>query len=63
MLGRFAIFALLTAAIFTPSSVHAQRGGNSGIASQNGWLFSLTQGKEFAQDSGRPLMVVLRCDP
>jgi hypothetical protein len=39
------------------------RGGNSAIAAQNGWIFSLAEGKRQAAQSGKPLMVVIRCEP
>ncbi len=32
-------------------------------AVQNGWLFSLEEGKARARASGKPLMVVIRCVP
>jgi hypothetical protein len=39
------------------------RRGNSFEAARNGWLFSLPEGKRQAQQSGKPLLVVIRCDP
>ena len=32
-------------------------------AAQDGWLFSLEEGKSRARTSGKPLMVVIRCVP
>ena len=32
-------------------------------AAKNGWLFSLEEGKTQARQTGRPLMVALRCVP
>jgi hypothetical protein len=37
--------------------------GNSGLAAQNGWIFSLAEGKRQATQTGKPMMVVIRCDP
>lgn len=32
-------------------------------AVRNGWLLSLAEGKAEARKTGKPLMVVLRCEP
>jgi hypothetical protein len=32
-------------------------------AARHGWLFSLEEGKAQAKKAGKPLMVVLRCEP
>jgi hypothetical protein len=32
-------------------------------AAKYGWLTSLAKGKEVAQQSGKPLFVVFRCEP
>ena len=40
----------------------AQRGRGQ-AAARNGWLFSLDAGKRLARETGKPLMVVLRCEP
>lgn len=56
----------VTALTLTDSSLFAQRGrrgGNEVAAAKNGWLFSLREGKQRAQQSGKPLMVVVRCAP
>jgi hypothetical protein len=37
--------------------------GNNSAAAQNGWLFNLSEGKRQAAASGKPLMVVIRCEP
>lgn len=34
-----------------------------GEAVKHGWIFSLEQGKARAKESGKPLMVVIRCVP
>jgi hypothetical protein len=41
----------------------AQQGANSKIAAQKGWLTSLDQAKAQAQKTGKPLLVVFRCEP
>jgi hypothetical protein len=43
----------------------AQRGQRFGepSAARYGWLFSLSAGKQKARETGKPLMVVLRCVP
>jgi hypothetical protein len=33
------------------------------MAAQKGWLSDLTAAKALAQKTGKPLMVVFRCDP
>ena len=44
--------------------VMAQRGFfGEQEASRNGWLFSLSAGKQLARTTGKPLLVVLRCVP
>ena len=42
----------------------AQKGkGKGGEAGRHGWLSSLAEGKAHARQTGKPLMVVFRCDP
>ena len=44
----------------------AQRRGGRGSerqAVENGWVFSLQEGKAQARKAGKPLMVVVRCVP
>ena len=42
----------------------AQKGPRGEQAAvKNGWLFSLSAGKQQAQKTGKPLMVVIRCVP
>ena len=45
--------------------VLAQKGPRGGeqAAVKNGWLFSLSAGKQQARQTGKPLMVVIRCVP
>ncbi len=59
-----AVLALVGMAL-ADTSVMAQRGrrfGGRGFAG-NGWQFSLEAGKQEARKAGKPLMVVLRCQP
>ena len=39
------------------------RGGGEPDARQAGWLHSLDEGQALAQKTGKPLMVVIRCQP
>jgi hypothetical protein len=42
----------------------AQRGRRSDIdAARNGWISSLSEGRQQARKTGKPIMVVLRCVP
>jgi hypothetical protein len=43
--------------------VMAQRRFRDAEAAGQGWLGSLAEGKRLARETGRPLMVVLRCVP
>jgi hypothetical protein len=43
-----------------------QRGGmrrRDQAAGEHGWIFSLEEGKAQARESGKPLMVMVRCVP
>jgi hypothetical protein len=56
----------LASVVLADSSVLAQRRGR-GVGRQevarNGWVQSLGAGKGLAQKTGKPLMVVIRCQP
>ena len=57
---------LLTFGVLTVSTspVLAQKKkGGEAAAAQNGWIFSLTEGKARAEKLNKPLMVVMRCVP
>lgn len=57
-------FLVLGVAGLTASPARAQKGkGKGGDAARYGWLSSLTEGKAQARQTGKPLMVVLRCEP
>ncbi|HZY90029.1 MAG TPA: hypothetical protein VFE78_34725 [Gemmataceae bacterium] len=58
-----AAFLALGALVLADSSALAQRGRRGAQAGRNGWLNSLEQGKAQARETGKPLMVVLRCEP
>ncbi|HLJ95047.1 MAG TPA: hypothetical protein VKU02_17860 [Gemmataceae bacterium] len=47
----------------TDVSLLAQPRRGGGQARDHGWIFSLEEGKALARTSGKPLMVVLRCEP
>lgn len=59
-----AVLALAGIALAVASMLaQPQRGGGDQAASRNGWLFSLEAGKQRARQTGKPLLVVLRCAP
>ena len=47
----------LTSAAFGQNSPHSK------IAPKKGWLFDFNAARNQAQRTGKPLMVVFRCDP
>jgi len=63
MSARAAALALgLLALAAAPVTAQGPRGGDQ-QAGRYGWLFSLEDGKAQARRSGKPLMVVVRCQP
>ena len=58
-----AAFLALGLIALADTSAMAQRGRRGAQAGRNGWLFSLEQGQAQARETGKPLMVVLRCEP
>lgn len=46
----------------TASAAHAQTAATK-IAPQKGWLNDLSAARAQAQKTGKPLLVVFRCDP
>jgi hypothetical protein len=61
-----AVSLALCMLVFTDAPSAAQPRGprrGDGRADQYGWLSSLEEGKARARQSGRPLMVVVRCVP
>ena len=62
-----ACFVALSLVVLTLSPVMAQRRGPRGEdqrdAGERGWLSSLDKGMFEARKTGKPLMVVIRCQP
>ena len=64
MRSSVAAVVALAGVALAGSPALAQRGPRGGEqAARNGWLFSLESGKQRARQTGKPLMVVLRCEP
>ena len=64
MRSSFVAAVALAGVALAPSPALAQRGRMSEqAAARNGWVFSLSEGKQRARKAGKPLMVVLRCVP
>jgi hypothetical protein len=63
---RHAVLAALGLVVLADAPLMAQlrgpRGGDP-EAARNGWLSSLAEGKARARETGKPLMVVIRCIP
>lgn len=55
---RFVV-AIAVIGIFSVQT-HAQPRGRG---ERNGWLYSLSEGKTEARRTGKPLMVMVRCEP
>lgn len=53
----------LGAVLLIDPPLQAQRRGRDQDAVKHGWLSSLQEGRSQARQSGKPLMVVLRCVP
>ncbi len=52
----------LALATYAPAAAQFRRDDDS-EAVKHGWLSSLAAGKEQARQTGRPMMVVIRCVP
>jgi hypothetical protein len=64
MRSPLAAVLTVTGILLTDSSAFAQRGRGRGFDfGRNGWQFSLRAGKDIARQTGKPLMVVIRCQP
>ena len=63
----FACFVAVSLVGLTLSPVMAQRrgprGGDQRDAGARGWLSSLDEGMSESRKTGKPLMVVIRCQP
>lgn len=56
----------LTVVALLGDTLHAQprgRGGDLGQAARYGWMSDYREAKAVARKTGKPLMVVLRCEP
>ena len=64
---RFAYLMVFGLVALTSTNAMAQRrgprGGNQQEARQAGWIHSLDEGVADARQTGKPLMVVIRCQP
>ena len=66
MISRFTVCLALAFVALSDAPSMAQfrgRGRGGPPAGPYGWLSSLEAGKARARDSGKPLMVVIRCVP
>ena len=61
-MNRKILIAFIAGAM-TAGPVMAQNSAASKIAPQKGWLNDFNTAKAQAQNTGKPLMVVFRCDP
>ena len=63
----FACLAAVSLVVLTLTPVMAQRrgprGGDQRVAGERGWLSSLDEGMFESRKTGKPLMVVIRCQP
>lgn len=60
-MNRFVLTSLLTLTIGTTAI--AQNSPASKIAAQKGWLTDLNTARAQALKTGKPIMLVFRCDP
>jgi hypothetical protein len=60
VLRTTAPLALSLAALLVPAFAFAQRGPATG---RSGWMSDLRSAKEQARKDGKPLLVMLRCEP
>ncbi len=67
MTTRLAYLAIvgLVAVAGTPALAQRPRprGGEQKDAGQSGWIHSLDEGMDAARKTGKPLMIVIRCQP
>jgi hypothetical protein len=62
LVAFLALGCVALAAPSTPAQRRGPRGGDQAFG-RYGWLASLESGQAEARKSGKPLMVVLRCQP
>jgi len=67
MYSRSLLFGTLLCTLILGSAAQGQgkaKGkGNNIVAIQNGWLFSFSDAKRQGAATGKPIMVVIRCEP
>ena len=67
MKSGLACFVVLSLVVLTLAPVMAQRrgprGGDRRVAGERGWLSSLDEGMSESRETGKPVMVVIRCQP
>jgi hypothetical protein len=56
-------FLIAVSVALASTSVGLAQSSAQKMAPQKGWLFDLAQAKAVARKTGKPLMVVFRCDP
>ena len=61
-MNRFPFISLIGCALFA-SSATAQNSAASKIAPEKGWHSDFDSAKAQAQQTGKPLLVIFRCDP
>ena len=61
-MNRYALISVLAFSLAPTPTVLAQSAATK-IAPQKGWLNDLAAAQALAQKTGKPLMVVFRCDP
>ncbi|MBI1832777.1 MAG: hypothetical protein HYR84_15150 [Planctomycetes bacterium] len=54
---------LCTLALSPTADGQGKGKGNKMAAAQNGWLFSFSEAKRQGAATGKPIMVVIRCEP
>lgn len=60
---RWHFFLGILGMVLATSNVAVAQSPATKIAPQKGWLNDLASAKALAQKTGKPLMVVFRCDP
>ncbi len=60
---RRVVFLVVAVVALVDTSLLAQPRRGRSQARDHGWIFNLDEGKALARTTGKPLMVVLRCEP
>ncbi len=61
-MNRYFLIGLVGCA-FTTNAAFAQNSAASKVAPSKGWLSDFSSARVQAQKTGKPLMVIFRCDP